>query len=98
MTSRIVPTLRGARWLAEGWQMFRVAPLNWLALIFAYWMLMTLVSVVPVVGLVAASIAVPPLSVGFMAAARAAAAGGQGEAEQEDDREARRGAIHGAGS
>ena len=77
MSTRIVPALRGARWLADGWQMFRVAPLGWLAIVFAYWMLMTLVSVVPVVGLVAASVLVPPLSVGFMAAARAAAAGGQ---------------------
>jgi hypothetical protein len=77
MNTRIVPALRGARWLAEGWQMFRVAPLGWLALVFAYWLLMTLVSVVPYVGLVAASVLVPPLSVGFMAAARAAASGAQ---------------------
>ena len=77
MNSRLVPTLRGARWLAEGWQMFRVAPLGWLTLVFAYWILMTVVSIVPFVGLVAASVIVPPLSVGFMAAARAAASGGQ---------------------
>jgi len=77
MNARIVPALRGASWLAEGWRIFRVAPLGWLALVFAYWMLMTLVSVVPVAGLVAASVLVPPLSVGFMAAARAAASGAQ---------------------
>ncbi len=77
MNARIVPTLRGSLWLADGWRMFRVAPLGWLALVFAYWMLMTIVSILPVVGLVAASILVPPLSVGFMAAARAAASGGQ---------------------
>ena len=77
MNTRIVPASRGARWLAEGWQMFRVAPLGWLALVFAYWILMTVVSMVPFVGLVAASVIVPPLSVGFMAAARAAASGAQ---------------------
>jgi len=76
MNARIVSYGRGARWLGEGWQMFRAAPLGWLALIFAYWILMTLVSILPVVGLAAASVLVPPFSVGFMAAARAAANGG----------------------
>ena len=36
MQARIVPASRGARWLAEGWQMFRAAPLGWLALVFVY--------------------------------------------------------------
>ena len=75
MRARIVPTGRGARWLGEGFALFRVAPLGWLALVFAYWLLMTLVSVVPFLGVVAASVLVPPFSVGFMAASRAAAPG-----------------------
>jgi hypothetical protein len=75
MQARIVATASGARWLAEGWRLFRIAPLGWIAMVFAYWLLMTLVSVVPLLGVAAASILVPAFSVGFMAAARAAAAG-----------------------
>jgi hypothetical protein len=73
MQARIVSTPQGARWLADGWRLFRAAPLGWLALVFAYWLIMTLVSVVPIVGVAAASVLVPAFSVGFMAAARAAA-------------------------
>jgi hypothetical protein len=73
MQARIVQTPQGVRWLADGWRLFRAAPLGWLALVFAYWLIMTLVSVVPLVGVAAASVLVPAFSVGFMAAARAAA-------------------------
>jgi hypothetical protein len=38
--------------------------------VFAYWFLMTVVSIVPLVGVAAASVLVPAFSVGFMAAAR----------------------------
>jgi hypothetical protein len=72
MQARIVQASRGARWLLDGWNLFRVAPLGWIAMVFAYWLLMTLVSVLPLVGVAAASILVPAFSVGFMAAARAA--------------------------
>jgi hypothetical protein len=73
MQARIVQTGRGVLWLADGWRLFRAAPLGWIAIVFAYWLIMTLVSVVPLVGVAAASILVPAFSVGFMAAARAAA-------------------------
>ena len=72
MQARIVQASNGARWLLEGWNLFRAAPLGWIAMVFAYWMLMTLVSVLPLIGVAAASILVPAFSVGFMAAARAA--------------------------
>jgi hypothetical protein len=72
MQARIVGARRGARWLAEGWRLFRVAPLGWLAAVFGYWLLMTLVSLVPLVGVAAAAVLVPAFSVGFMAVARAA--------------------------
>jgi len=75
MNARVVPAARGPRWLAEGWRMFRVAPLGWLALVFGYWLAMTILSLVPVIGLIAASILVPVFSVGFMAASRAASRG-----------------------
>ncbi|HYI86656.1 MAG TPA: BPSS1780 family membrane protein [Burkholderiales bacterium] len=72
MQARIVETRKGAVWLADGWRLFRAAPLGWLALVFAYWIIMTLASVVPIIGVAAASVMVPAFSVGFMAAARAA--------------------------
>lgn len=75
MNARVVPAARGLRWLAEGWRMFRVAPLGWLALVFGYWLAMTILSLVPVIGLIAASILVPVFSVGFMTASRAASRG-----------------------
>jgi hypothetical protein len=70
--ARVVAAGRGARWLAEGWRLFRVAPLGWLAAVFGYWLLMSLVSLVPLVGVAAAAVLVPAFSVGFMALARAA--------------------------
>ena len=76
MQARIVGAAGGARWLADGWRLFRAAPLGWLAAVFGYWLLMTVVSVVPLVGVAAAAILVPAFSVGFMALARAAGRGG----------------------
>jgi len=73
MRARVVTPARGARWLAEGWRMFRAAPLGWLVLVFAYLMATMLMSVFPVVGPAAVSVLVPAFSVGFMAASRAAA-------------------------
>ena len=75
MKARVVASARGVRWLAEGWRLFRVAPLGWLALVFGYWLAMTVLSLVPVVGVAAASILVPAFSVGFMAASRSASRG-----------------------
>jgi hypothetical protein len=72
MRARVVPAGQGVRWLFDGWILFTAAPLAWLALIMAYWLLMTLVSLAPLVGVAAASILVPAFSVGLMAAARAA--------------------------
>jgi hypothetical protein len=76
MQARIVPAWRGALWLAEGWRLFRAAPVGWLTLVFAYWLLMTLLSLLPHIGVAIASATVPAFSVGFMAAARAASRGG----------------------
>lgn len=75
MQARIVSAARGARWLGEGWQLFRVAPLAWLALACVYLLGTNILALVPLVGLVAALVIVPPLTVGMMSAARAAAHG-----------------------
>ncbi len=70
MKARVVSFARGARWLAQGWALFRVAPLVWLWLVFLYWLLMTTLSLVPLVGIGAATVLIPAFSVGFMVAAR----------------------------
>ncbi len=75
MQARIVPASNGARWLGEGWRIFRAAPLGWVATVLAYLMLTNLIAVVPIVGVPVALVLVPPLSLGLMAAARAASHG-----------------------
>ena len=76
MQARIATAGQGVRWLLDGWRIFLAAPLGWLALVFAYWFLMSAASLVPLLGIVLASALVPAFSVGFMAAARAASHGG----------------------
>lgn len=75
MQARIVAPSQGARWLGEGWQLFRGAPLAWLALVFAYVFLTQLIAVIPLAGPIAAAMLVPAFTVGLMGAARAAARG-----------------------
>jgi hypothetical protein len=73
--ARVISAAGGARWLVDGWSIFRRAMLGWLALVAAYLLLTNLVAYVPVVGIFAALVIVPPLSVGLMAGARAASHG-----------------------
>jgi len=70
MKTRVVSFARGTRWLFDGWHLFKVSPPMWLALVFAYWGVMTLVSFVPLLGVAAATVLIPGMSVGFMAASR----------------------------
>lgn len=77
MQAGIATTLQGARWLAHGWRLFKAAPIGWLSMVFAYTFLMTLVSIVPAIGVIAATVMVPAFSVSFMAASRAADRGGE---------------------
>ena len=49
MQARIVPASQGARWLLDGWNLFRSAPFGWLGLLLGYWLLMSILSVVPLV-------------------------------------------------
>ena len=69
MSARVVSFASGARWLAEGWRLFRASPGLWLVLVFAYWMILATVSLLPVIGF-AAWILHPAFSVGFMALSR----------------------------
>ena len=64
MQARIVSAGRGARWLGEGWRIFRAAPLGWVAIVFAYIFLTQLMSLVPLVGPAAAALLVPAFKIG----------------------------------
>lgn len=77
MRARVLTSLQGARWLPLGWRLFKAAPIGWVALILAYTFLMTLISILPVVGVVAATMLVPGFSVSFMATSRAASRAGE---------------------
>jgi hypothetical protein len=75
--ARIVGAAQGIRWLGEGWALFRAAPLGWLALACVYLLGTNVLALIQVVGFVAALMMVPALTVGMMAAARAASRGAQ---------------------
>ena len=73
MQARIVAARQGARWLADGWRLFAQAPLAWLSVVFAYGLIMMLMSAVPIIGTAAFLVLYPAFTVGLMATARAAA-------------------------
>ena len=75
MKAAVVSFARGAAWLGEGWRLYRSAPLTWLMLVFLYWILMSMVSALPLAGVAIALTLIPAFSVGFMAASRSCAAG-----------------------
>ncbi len=75
MRPRVLPSSRGAAWLAEGWRLFQSAPLSWIALVLAYWVIMSVISMIPLAGAVVVTTLVPGLSAGFMSVARAAERG-----------------------
>ncbi len=62
----VVPTHNGLQWLNRGWQLFRMSPFIWMALLFGYWVLMGVVGMVPYAGSVAAVVLIPVFSVSFM--------------------------------
>lgn len=74
----IVPAINGWLWVRGGFALFRKNPALWLAMIFAYWLVMgvanLVVSVVPVIGpwlgLAVTSALIPAFSVSFMVFSR----------------------------
>jgi hypothetical protein len=75
MKTQLVPAGRGARWLGEGWRLFRAAPFAWLTVAFVFYMVLVIASKVPAVGASLFSLLVPALWMAFMAVARSAASG-----------------------
>lgn len=70
MHAHTLPAAAGWRWLLAGFAIFWRNPPLLSLLVIAYWFTILLLNVLPVVGSLAASLAIPGLSVGLMQAAR----------------------------
>ena len=66
----IVPASQGWQWITRGLVLVGRAPLGWMVVSMSYWMVMGLVSRLPYVGLLVASLVTPALAVSFMAICR----------------------------
>lgn len=70
MRAQTLPAAAGWRWLTGGFAIFRRNPPLLALLVIAYWFTVLLLNIVPVLGAVVASMAIPGLSVGLMQACR----------------------------
>jgi len=66
----IVPAAHGWQWIARGLVLVGRAPLGWLVVSMTYWLVMGMISRLPYLGLLVASLATPALAVSFMAICR----------------------------
>ncbi|MBK8338349.1 MAG: hypothetical protein IPL03_18040 [Sterolibacteriaceae bacterium] len=78
MQARRLPASRGWAWIVEGFALFRRNPPLITFLVIAYWFLLAAIGVFPLVGQVAASLAMPALSVGVANGCRAIDRGERG--------------------
>jgi len=81
MRANRLPAIRGLRWVAEAFMIFRVAPVRQLLLNLAFLFASTIVVALPLVGFAAIWLLFPALMVGPHAVARAAAGGATPAAE-----------------
>lgn len=70
MQAQSLPAAAGWRWLTGGFAIFRRNPPLLVVLVISYWFTVLLLNIVPVLGAVLASLAIPGLSVGLMQACR----------------------------
>jgi len=66
----------GVAWWREGWRYFAAAPWVWIGLAIAFFVILILVSIVPLIGSVASTVLSPVLVAGLMAACAAQDRGG----------------------
>lgn len=71
MRAQTLPATAGWQWLLGGYALFRRNPLMLSLLVIAYWLTVALLNVVPVLGALIASLAMPGLTVGMMRACQA---------------------------
>jgi hypothetical protein len=74
---KIVPAAQGWQWVKRGFALFGRAPLGWILAAISYWMVMTLVGILPYLGVAAALVLTPVFSVSFMAMSREVERGGR---------------------
>lgn len=70
MRAQTLPPAAGWQWIVGGFAIFRRNPLLLGMLVLSYWFTVIFLNVLPVIGALAASLAIPGLSVGLMQAAR----------------------------
>ncbi len=70
MRAQSLPPIAGWRWIIAGFALFRRNPPMLGLLVMAYWFTVLFLNVLPFIGALAASLAIPGLSVGLMQAAR----------------------------
>lgn len=70
MRAETLPAVAGWRWISAGFAIFRRNPPLLSLLVVCYWLTVLILNVLPVIGTVAASLAIPGLAVGLMQAAR----------------------------
>ncbi|HSD53892.1 MAG TPA: BPSS1780 family membrane protein [Burkholderiales bacterium] len=66
----VVPAGNGWLWLKRGFGFFGRAPLAWIMVAVSYWVLVSVVGILPYVGVVAVMLATPSFAVSFMAMCR----------------------------
>lgn len=70
MRAQTLPPAAGWQWIIGGFAIFRRNPIMLGMLVVAYWFTVLFLNVLPVIGVLVASLAIPGLSVGLMQAAR----------------------------
>ncbi len=70
MRAQTLQSAAGWQWILGGFSLFRRNPIMLGMLVVAYWFTVLFLNIVPVIGVVVASLAIPGLSVGLMQAAR----------------------------
>lgn len=68
MRAQTLPAAAGWRWLIGGYALFRRNPLLLSLLVIAYWLTVAMLNVLPIIGALVASLAMPGLTVGMMRA------------------------------
>ena len=71
MQARRLPASRGWYWIVEGFQLFRINPAQLTFIVFSYWLLIVFVNLLPLIGIIAAPLCVPALSVSVLNGCRA---------------------------
>lgn len=76
MKLRLVPSRQGVQWVRQGFAAFFKRPMAFASLFGLFWLGMMIVSLVPVLGALAAFGSMPVMSLGFMIATQQALSGG----------------------